>query len=89
MRGREYKCRVVKMHLKLRDQQLKTIMHLYRWLYKNLMLTTNQKPVIDIRTKKKKESRYNTKDSHQIMREENKIRRKRTTITNPKQLRKW
>ena len=48
MRGGEYKCRVFKMHLKLRDQQLKTIMHLYRWLYKNLMLTTNQKPVIDI-----------------------------------------
>ena len=80
MRGGEYKCRVFKMHLKLRDQQLKTIMHLYRWLYKNLMLTTNQKPVIDIRTKKKKESRYNTKDSHQIMREENKIRREKNVL---------
>ena len=36
VRGREYKCRISEMHLKLRDQQLKTIMyvciyiHIYR-----------------------------------------------------------
>ena len=40
------------MHLKLRDQQL---------LYQNLMVTTNQKSTIDTHTKKKKESKHNTK----------------------------
>ena len=30
------------MHVKLRDQQLKTIMCIYRLLYKNFMVTTNQ-----------------------------------------------
>ena len=30
VRGGEYKCNVVKMHLKLRDQQLKTIICMYR-----------------------------------------------------------
>ena len=43
-----------KMHLKLRDQQFKTIMYIYRLLYKNLMATTNQKFIIDIHTKKKR-----------------------------------
>ena len=33
-------------------------------LYINLMVTTNQKSVIDTQ-KKRKESKYNTKDSHQ------------------------
>ena len=32
----------------------------------------NQKSVIDIHTKKKKESKHNTKNSYQIIREENK-----------------
>ena len=35
------------------------------------MVTTNQKPIVDIHTKKKKESKHNTKDRHQITREEN------------------
>ena len=48
MRGEEYKCRVFKMHLKLKDQPLKT--HVYRLLYKNFMVTTNQKPTIDMHT---------------------------------------
>ena len=56
MRGREHKCRILEMHLKLRDQKLKTIMYLYKLLYQNLMVTTNQKSIIDIHTKKKKES---------------------------------
>ena len=33
VRGGEYKCRVFKMHLKLRHQPLKTIMYTYRLLY--------------------------------------------------------
>ena len=41
--GGEYKFRLFKMHLKLRDQQLKTILYIYRLLHQNLMVTTNQK----------------------------------------------
>ena len=55
------------------------------------MVTTKQKSIIDIHTKKKMESKRNTKDSHQITREKNKRRKseKRPTKTNPKQLTKW
>ena len=79
------------MHWKLRDQQLKTILYIYRLLYQNLMGTANQKSMIDTHTKKKKQSKHNTKDRHQITREENKRGReeKRTTKRNPKQLTKW
>ena len=73
MRGREYKSRVSKMHLKLRDQQLKTsahahtcvcvciyihkYIHIYRLLYKNLMVMAKQKFTIVIHTKRKNESK--------------------------------
>ena len=70
LRGGEYKCRIVKMHLKLRDQQLTTITCIYRLLYINLMLTINQKLIIDTHTKK--ESIHNTEDSHPITREQKK-----------------
>ena len=55
------------------------------------MKTAKQKSIIDIHTNKKKESRHNTKDSHQITREESKRRKveKRPTKTNPEQLTKW
>ena len=46
-------------------------------LYKNLMVTANQKPIIDTYTKKKKECKYNIKDSHQIIKEENQRRGKK------------
>ena len=36
------------------------------------MVTANKKSVIGIHTKRKKKSKHNTKDSHQITREENK-----------------
>ena len=36
------------------------------------MVTTNQKSIIDIHTKKEEESKHNTKDSHQITREQKK-----------------
>ena len=39
------KCRILEMHLKLRDQQLKIILYVYRLLYQNLMVTANQKSV--------------------------------------------
>ena len=41
MRGGEDKCRTLKMHLKVRDWQPKTILYTYRWLYQNLMGTTS------------------------------------------------
>ena len=55
------------------------------------MVSTNQKSTIGTHTKKKKESKYNTKVSHQITSEQNKRgRAEKTTIkTNPKQLTKW
>ena len=97
VRGEENKCKVVKMHLKLRDQQLKTITytyihmhtHVHILLYRNLMVTTNQKSIIDTHTKKRKESKHNIKDSHQITREDKKKEQKRTTKATPKQLTKW
>ena len=73
VRGGEYKCRIFKTHLKLRDQQLKTIMYKYRLLYQNPMVTTNQTFIIDIHTKKKKES--NTILKIVIKSQENKRRR--------------
>ena len=42
------------MHLKLKDQQLKIVLLIYRLLYQNLMITANQKFVIDTHTKKGK-----------------------------------
>ena len=53
MRRREYKCRILEMHLKLRDQQFKTILFICRLLYQNLMGTANQKYVIDTHTQEK------------------------------------
>ena len=43
VRRGEYKRRTLEMHLKLRDQQLKTILFVYRLLYQNLMVTTKRK----------------------------------------------
>ena len=86
VKGSEYKCRTLKMHLKLGDQQVKTIMFTYRLLYQNLIVTTSQKSTIDIHTKKKKESKHNTKDSHQITREQ---KRKEKRPTKKKQSTKW
>ena len=62
---REYKCRTLEMHLQLRDQQLKTILYMYRLQYQKFRATSNQKSTIDTHTNKKKQLKYNTKDSHQ------------------------
>jgi len=47
----------------------------------------NQKSTVDTHTGRKKQSKHNTKDSHQITKELNKSGReeKRPTKTNPKQ----
>ena len=54
IRGGEYKCRIFDIHLKLRDQQLKTIMYVYSLLYQNC------KPKIYDRYKHKKEKGIQT-----------------------------
>ena len=41
VRRGEHKCRILEMHLKLKDQQLITILFIYRLLYQNLMVTAN------------------------------------------------
>ena len=38
MRGGEYKCRILEIHMKLRVQHLK-IMYIYMHIYKNLIVT--------------------------------------------------
>ena len=55
------------------------------------MVTEKQKYTIYTHTKKKKDSKHNTKDSYQITREVNKREReeKRPIETNPKQSTKW
>ena len=79
------------MNLQLREQQRKTISYTFRLLDQNFRVTANQKSTIDTQTNKKNQLKYNTKDSHQTRRGENKRRReeKRATKTNPKQLIKW
>ena len=76
MRRGGYKCRTLEMHLQLRDQQLKTILYMYRLLNQNFRVTANQKSTIDTQTYKKNQLKYSTKDSHQTTRGENKRRRK-------------
>ena len=49
--------------------------YIYIFLYQNFRVTTHQKSIIDTLTNKKKQSKYNIKDSHQTTREENKKRR--------------
>ena len=44
------------MNVKLTDQQLKRTTFIYRILYQNLMVITNQKSIIDIHTKRKKKN---------------------------------
>ena len=91
MRREGYKCRTLEMHLKLRDQQLKTIPYIRRLLYENFRATENQKSTIGTQTHKKNQLKYDTKESHQTTRGENKRRReeKRAMKTNPKQLITW
>ena len=43
VRGGEHKRRILEMHLKSKDKQLKIILFIYRLVYQNLMVMTNQK----------------------------------------------
>ena len=53
------------------------------------MVTANQKSTIDTQTKKKKQSKYNTKGIHQITREQRGREEKGSRKTNPQQLTTW
>ena len=61
MRRGEDKCKTIKMHLTLRDQQPETILHICDWLYQNIAEMTNQKTIMDTYIKKKKQSKHNVK----------------------------
>ena len=50
----EDKCRTPKNHVKLRDQQTKTIMYIYRFLCQTLAGTINQQTKMDTYIKNKK-----------------------------------
>ena len=66
----------IKMSLKIREQQPKTILYTLHMVISKSDGNTNQKTIMDTHIKKKKQSKHNTKDSQQITREDNKRRRK-------------
>ena len=73
--GGEYKFSAFGMDSNLSDHQFNIDCNIQKMLYMNLMATPNQKPIIDVHTKRKK-SKHNNKESHQTKREESKKRRK-------------
>ena len=62
--------------LKLSNHQLKVDCNKHSLVYMNHMITTNKKSLRDIQEIKKKESKHNTTESHQHIREERKPLRK-------------
>ena len=42
-----YKCRILEVHLKLKEQKLKTMLFIYRPLYQIFMVTANWKSTIN------------------------------------------
>ena len=88
MRRGGYKCRTLEMNLQLRDQQLKTILYMYRLQYQKFRATSNQKSTIDTHTNKKKQSKDNTKDSYQTTREKEKKGRKKSNKNKSKAINK-
>ena len=58
-----------------------------KMLYTILMVTTDQKPVIEII--KRQESKYNTKESQHTMKENRRENQRKTTKTTTKQETKW
>ena len=77
MRRGENQCRILEQHLKLKDQQTKTTLFVYRLLYQNLMGTPNQQSTIHTDTKEKKSSKTCTKDRYRITKDEKRKGRKK------------
>ena len=68
MRKAEYKCRTLEMHLKLKDQQLKSIIYIY--IYGLLYQTSWELQTKDSKIHTEKEKAIQTQhDSHQIIKE--------------------
>lgn len=88
MRGGEYRCKILEIHCKLSNQQLKTVSYMYRQLYQNIMGAANQKPTIDKHTKKKKQFKYNTKAGHQTTTEGKRKGRRKTNKNKHKTIKK-
>ena len=61
MRRGRYKLRALEMNLQLREQQLKTISHIYMDSDQNFRITANQKSTIDTQTNKIKQIKYITR----------------------------
>ena len=70
----------------LSDHELNIDCYMHKMLFINLMVTTNQKPVINIQKIKRKESKYITKESQQNMKKSKRKnnQRKTTKTTNHK-----
>ena len=58
------------MHLKSRDQQLKTTTYLLETAIQNVKPTANQESKIDIHTHKTKKSEHNTKEKRTKLQQE-------------------
>ena len=67
----------------MKRSQLEIITYREKLIYKNFMVTTNQKPIIDAHTKTIKEYKQSSKDDDQIMRERTKERNKKDYKTMP------
>lgn len=66
----------------LGDHQLNTDRYTHKMLYLNPMATTNQKPTIDTQKHEEKESKCDTKASHQTTKEEGKRRKEQNSENN-------
>ena len=66
-----------RMCMTLNDYKFKTHRYSYRSIYMNPMVTTNQKPMVDIQTQERKEYKHTTKENHRNMREEQKRNKQR------------
>ena len=74
----------------LSDHQLNIDCCKQTMLYINLIVATNRKLVIDMYTIKRKECKYNTKESQQTMKDKkNRKEKRRTKKATIKQVIKW
>ena len=45
---------IISMHLNIKDHQLTIVIYKYKLLYMDLLITTNQNPIIDTHTQREK-----------------------------------
>ena len=86
----EDKCRLLALHLVFKDQQVKTVLFIYRLLYPKPSGNCKLESYGRYTHTHTKESKHNTESQSSNQREGNKRKEeKRPTKTNPKQLTKW